>query len=237
MSIICSQPGTAGNGREGFSLLSRHHEAIDLVLTDINMPKMSGLKLITRIRQAYPALHVLVMTGFDSLTMNKKLFQRNVIDYLKKPFSIAQLTERLEYALDKRQPQGFQGKVQVMGLTEIVQLYCMSRATVALTVVRPALRRVSRGVIYFENGMITHALCGEKLAQAAFFYIMGWPRGAFSTSYGTAAAIRLDADLHVRKCGYALEPTECHDYAPGARTPAARPLSPRRRLPGLVRGG
>jgi DNA-binding response OmpR family regulator len=179
---------TARNGTEGFDVLSRHHAAIDLVLTDINMPKMSGLDLVTRISQTYPALHVLVMTGFESLTMDKKLFQRNVIDYLKKPFSIAQLTERLEYALGKRQPQGFQGDVQVMGLTEIVQLYCTSRATLALTVVRQTTHGEERGVIYFENGMITHALCGEKLAQAAFFYIMTWTQGAFSTSYGTAAA-------------------------------------------------
>ena len=68
----------------------------DLVLTDIKMPEMDGLALTGHVKQAYPDLPVVLMTGFPSVDTAVEALRKKVDDYIIKPFNINQLYKLVE---------------------------------------------------------------------------------------------------------------------------------------------
>ena len=70
---------------EGLHLLK--DRPFDIVVTDLNMPKMNGIEFLTRARVIRPACEVLVMTGFASVETAVEALKRGAIDYIEKPFS------------------------------------------------------------------------------------------------------------------------------------------------------
>lgn len=85
---------TAGNGREGLAALQ--DKAFDLVITDIIMPEMEGLEMITKLRKSYPEISVIAISGGgrvdsqDYLKMAKALGASRVF---AKPVEIEALRE------------------------------------------------------------------------------------------------------------------------------------------------
>lgn len=74
----------ASNGLEGLDVLSKH--AIDLVITDIEMPGMSGIELVKRIKQIHSQTRVIIITGHAEFEYAVESIKLNVSDYLLKPF-------------------------------------------------------------------------------------------------------------------------------------------------------
>jgi len=175
---------TAANGEEGLQVLGQWAQ-IDLMMTDINMPKMGGLELITKVKQAYPALPIIVMTAFVTPKIQSEVERRRIITYIEKPFQFEQLLQKTEEVLTKNTGRkGFRGDVLVFGLVDIIQLYCFSKVQAALTVKRETTQGEEQGTIYFQNGGIIGAVCGKIEGERAFHYIMGWKKGGFNTRYG-----------------------------------------------------
>ncbi|HEY4392198.1 MAG TPA: response regulator, partial [Paenibacillus sp.] len=84
---------TAENGREAIDLIERH--VPDVVVTDIQMPFMDGLKLTEWIRKAYPATKVIILTGYEQFEYAQRAIQLDVNEYVLKPFSSEELAEVL----------------------------------------------------------------------------------------------------------------------------------------------
>ena len=72
-------------------------EAIGLVLTDLNMPDVDGRELLRRIRQSYPSVVVIVVTGYSSLETAVSAVKQGAFDYLTKPI----IDEEMRQAIDK----------------------------------------------------------------------------------------------------------------------------------------
>jgi two-component system, cell cycle sensor histidine kinase and response regulator CckA len=81
----------AGSGPEAIELASK--EPIDLLLTDVNMPQMSGGELARRLRHDEPSLKVLYLTGFSDQLFNEKTTLWQDEAYLEKPCTIAGLLQ------------------------------------------------------------------------------------------------------------------------------------------------
>ncbi len=75
---------------------------VDLVLTDVKMPRMDGLELTTEIRDAYPDLPVVLMTGYPSVESAVAALRQRVTDYITKPFNINRLYKVVEAAVDEK---------------------------------------------------------------------------------------------------------------------------------------
>ncbi|MEW5797088.1 MAG: response regulator [Candidatus Zixiibacteriota bacterium] len=71
----------------------------DLILTDIKMPQMDGLALSSHVRESYPAMPIVLMTGFPSVDSAVAALRTKVDDYVIKPFNINQLHKLLESKL------------------------------------------------------------------------------------------------------------------------------------------
>jgi CheY-like chemotaxis protein len=85
------QTMTASNGPDALELARK--TPIDLLLTDVNMPRMTGDELARRLRHEEPALKVLYLTGYSDQLFKEKntLWQDEA--YLEKPCTIAGLLE------------------------------------------------------------------------------------------------------------------------------------------------
>ena len=73
---------TARDGAEALSILRR--ERIDLLLTDLRMPKVDGLTLIGEVRRRYPKVVVAVLSAHDDFCLVRRALQLQVVDYLLK---------------------------------------------------------------------------------------------------------------------------------------------------------
>lgn len=74
----------------------------DLVITDLMMPKTNGIELLQIIKEHYPELEVILITGYASIDTAIKATKLGAADYLPKPFTPNELTEITKKALERR---------------------------------------------------------------------------------------------------------------------------------------
>lgn len=102
LATALEQPGleifTAGDPEEGLDLVFQKHPQI--VLTDLVMPKLSGLDLLDRIVAFDPMIEVILMTAHYSTESAVTAIRKGASDYLNKPISIPALRERFHSMID-----------------------------------------------------------------------------------------------------------------------------------------
>ena len=76
---------------------------LDVIITDINMPKVNGLEAIQFFQQEWPHVPLIVMTGFPNLETAKELMKRGLVDYLVKPVDRGKLVEAVGNAMSQRE--------------------------------------------------------------------------------------------------------------------------------------
>jgi len=97
---------TAADGREGIDVAAAHDGPIHLLLTDVRMPRLSGLDLAAQLMTARPELRVLVMSGYADFTPPLDAPQLADVPRLMKPFRITELAERVRQLLAGQPPFG-----------------------------------------------------------------------------------------------------------------------------------
>jgi CheY-like chemotaxis protein len=89
----------AGDGEEAFRLVHGAPGLVDLVLTDVMMPKMGGPELARRIGHLRPELRILFMSGYSEDPVVRTI-ERSAFLFLAKPFTAAALLDKVRAALD-----------------------------------------------------------------------------------------------------------------------------------------
>jgi hypothetical protein len=77
---------------------------VDLLLTDVVMPDLDGHALYERLRQRFPELRVLYMSGYAGPFLGEELGAESVSPIVQKPFSKRSLQLRVREALDQPPP-------------------------------------------------------------------------------------------------------------------------------------
>ena len=80
----------------------------DVVFSDIKMPAMDGIELITRVREEHPGVFCVIVSGYSDFEYMKAAIQNSAVDYLLKPVNteeLRRLLQRLEAALLAREQQ------------------------------------------------------------------------------------------------------------------------------------
>lgn len=78
----------ASNGEEALEIFKNRQKDIDILITDINMPKMNGMELIANIRKIDNELPILVCTAFNDSEILIRAIKLNVNDYIIKPIQM-----------------------------------------------------------------------------------------------------------------------------------------------------
>ncbi len=89
----------AVDGGSGLDCIRAAEGGYDLVVSDVRMPGMDGIEMARAAAASYPALKLMLMTGYADQRERCESLRGVVRDVLQKPFSLADLRERVEHLL------------------------------------------------------------------------------------------------------------------------------------------
>ena len=107
MTLILEKGGhsviKATDGREALEKL--YNESIDIVVADILLPHLTGLEMLSKVRDGHfkNDIGIILVTSLADESTKVTAFKLGADDYLQKPFSMQELTSRVETLLAKRQ--------------------------------------------------------------------------------------------------------------------------------------
>jgi CheY-like chemotaxis protein len=175
--LLPSQPEvhTATSGARAMAMLEKDNYRV--ILTDLNMPKMDGLQLLSVVRRKYPELRTVVLTAMVDEQFRSRVYALGVDLYWHKPESEAEMTQFmscLESLLGREEESGFRG-VQSKSLMDLIQLECISQSSTVLRITNGPLT----GRIWINTGEVVDAEAEELRGEDAFQMILRWKAGNF----------------------------------------------------------
>ncbi|MGB9590025.1 MAG: response regulator, partial [Candidatus Hydrothermia bacterium] len=171
---------TALSGENALSTLQT--QPVDILITDIKMPGMSGLDLIVEAKRKYPNLKAVVMTARGSEELMRETAERGAVEYIEKPFDL----DAFISIVAKAREEGFRGVVRDLKLVDVLQILSLERSTAAVAVSGSA----GSGSIYFADGDVVHAELGKLSGEEAFRAIVEMEGGSFSLRRGVTTTAR-----------------------------------------------
>jgi two-component system response regulator PilR (NtrC family) len=91
---------TATNGREALEKIT--DQPADLIISDVRMPDMDGIELLSEVRQTAPDVGVVLMTAFASVDTARDAFKLGADDFIQKPFDVEELRLIVRKTLEKQ---------------------------------------------------------------------------------------------------------------------------------------
>ena len=95
----------ASSGTEALQRLTTERDEIDLVLSDVTMPGMSGIDLSYQIRERYPTVPVAIVSG-DVSELERSIIGRADVPFIKKPFHAESLYSAVREAMRQQPARG-----------------------------------------------------------------------------------------------------------------------------------
>ena len=92
----------AGNGEHALRVMQEHHAPIHLVITDVMMPEMDGAELVSLLRDWYPGMRVLFISGYSKQFLEARGDTVEGSAFLAKPFSLDAMARRVRELLDEK---------------------------------------------------------------------------------------------------------------------------------------
>ncbi len=89
----------AGDGRQALDIIAQHD--VDIILSDVMMPNMSGLELLRTVKQQQPNMAVILMTGYSDKDVILQALKAGADDFISKPINLLQLRTTVDKALDR----------------------------------------------------------------------------------------------------------------------------------------
>lgn len=160
----------ADNGIEAVKSLSSYK--IDLLITDLNMPKMDGFELLAHVNNDYPIVPVIVMSAFDTPDIKNKVKNLGVLLFISKPFSTDDL-DAIDFNKifgDTVPKESGKGHINGITLQSFLQLINIEGKTCTLTV----KAKGKTGLIYIDKGDLMNAKTGMLNGNKAAQEIISW---------------------------------------------------------------
>jgi len=165
---------TALNGKEAVKVLDS--TGVDLVVTDLRMPKMDGFELLAHMSGSYPDIPVIVMTAYGTPAIEERLQDMGTFHYLEKPLEFNVLADMIFDALEaSTSPDHIHG----ISLAAFLQLLEMENKTCTLMVKSGE----KEGHLYFLKGELMDAEVGKVKGEKAALDIVTWDNVVIEIQY------------------------------------------------------
>ena len=166
---------TATSGARALALLES--EPYRVLVTDLKMPRMDGLQVLSIVRRKFPELRTVVLTSVVDEQFRSRVYALGVDLYWQKPATdreVAMFKDCLESLIEREEKPGFRG-VQSKSLMDIIQLECLSQSSSVLRITNGPLV----GRIWINHGELFDAEAGNLAGEEAFQHILSWKTGSF----------------------------------------------------------
>ena len=111
---------TASDGREALHLIQS--KDIDVVTLDLNMPGLSGIDVLKKIRKLKPNTEVIVITGYGTLNHAQEAIRFGAGDFISKPFNVADVISIVSKSFERRS--------YILKINSIIERFQRLRSTV-----------------------------------------------------------------------------------------------------------
>lgn len=154
----------ADNGEEAIRILKQTY--ISLLVTNIVMPKVDGMTLLSYMNNKHPHIPCIVMTANATPELEQKLSNDSVFYFFKKPFQLEKFEQIILHALGKDIPDGTLKGISVASFLQMIQL---ERKTCLIEVNPPGMEK---GFFYFHEGIPHNAFYGNLKGEEAALKII-----------------------------------------------------------------
>jgi len=89
----------ASNGSKAIQLIEEY--VPNLVITDIRMPEMDGIELVSRLKQDYPDTAVIIISAYSDVAYMKSAIKYHAVDYILKPVHVPELEQAVRISVDR----------------------------------------------------------------------------------------------------------------------------------------
>ncbi len=99
LAPYCAEIYTTSNGKEALEIFNKN-PSIDAILSDINMPIMTGFQLLAKLRETGSVIPFVTLTAYGDQENMRESIRLNATDFLTKPFERKELTETVNKVLN-----------------------------------------------------------------------------------------------------------------------------------------
>lgn len=154
---------TAENGQEAVDVL--RSEPVDLVVTDLRMPKMNGFQLLVEMNKDFPNIPVIIMTAFNTPVIEKQVKELGILTLIEKPIDFEELLKNILIKLTSHE-NGDGARVTGFSIAGFLQLVNVEKKSCRLEITTPDEKK---GSFYFNKGNLFSAsydkLVGDEAAM------------------------------------------------------------------------
>ena len=207
---------TSDSGARAIALLES--EPFNLLITDLRMPKMDGLQVLSIVRRKFPLLRVMILTALQDDQVRSRAYAMGVDIFWEKPGTpkeITLFTECVESLIGNEVQGGFRG-IQSKSLVDLIQLECLAQSSCVLRITNGKMT----GQIWILNGDVIDASTGALDGEKAFMEIFSWRTGNFETLPADPERPR---QIKTSYQGLLLDSAQATDEARGGSGGAATP--------------
>jgi CheY-like chemotaxis protein len=162
---------TASDGLEAIETMKK--EPISLLVTDLKMPKVEGLVLLSYVNRNFPKVPAIVMTSMRAPHI-KEQAKKDALYFLEKPFKNEELARAIISALD---PVNLGKSMEGISVISFLQLIKMDMKTCMCEVIG---QDDQSGYFYFKNGVLYDAEYGGLTGEAAAVGMMQLQRATIN---------------------------------------------------------
>ena len=176
---------TAPDGAD--ALLKAIDDPPDLIISDYEMPGMTGRQLIEKLkgRASTARIPILLLASKGDINEKLRMLQDAVEDFVEKPFFLKEAIAHIKKVIDKialekltRESAGestVKGSLAQMSCLDLLQSLEMGRKSCSLAITS----NNERCQMYFSEGQINHAVCGKLIGDEAVYKVLTWQTGNF----------------------------------------------------------
>ena len=156
---------TARDGEDAVGVIKS--KKIDLVITDLSMPRMNGFALIEYILKSNPDTPIIAISAYGTPEIEAKFKSMPTIKYFNKPLK----TDAIIDAIFEKLKISY-GQIEGIGLSSFLQLLQMESKTCTLRITSSQGKKT--GALYFLEGTLIDAETPDLLGEAAAYEIVSW---------------------------------------------------------------
>ncbi len=184
---------TASDGAD--ALLKAIDNPPDLIISDYKMPSLDGRQLYEKLRGREQTRHIpfIFVASRGDIEERLRPLVDGVEDFIPKPFFLKDLVRTAKKVVDRvhleklqrraSRPGIIQGRLEEMGITDLMQSLEMGQKSCRLTV-----RRSSEHCeLFFVNGQCKHAQLGSVEGDPAVYQVVTWIDGEFEIDFNAAS--------------------------------------------------
>ena len=180
---------TAEDGLAAVEMLKKNN--ISLIITDLELPQMDGIALLSHLRERYPDISAIVITDSSTPEKQKLAKEKGAAGYVEKPFIIEDLARKIITSLKK---EGDGGILHGIAPGTFLQLVEMEEKTCTIRLTDDGSG--NRGVLFFKDGELLEARINELQGRDAAYQILAWEEATLSIQESCALTEnKVQADL------------------------------------------